>query len=237
MLDRRCNEDLVAVDGSPSMSHDHVIAPGDHVVRLAYLQGMREVDAIWGDPANADLRKQRPDPAVLAPGDVVHVPDAPVWRFDGLATGQEHEVVLDLAVAWLRVRLRHPSDAARAGKLATVTMEDPTSAGATVKQEMFETDSDGLVELELGPFTKTVELSIDEVRYVLHVAKLEPVETTRGLLARLANLGYDPGPLDGSGDPYARRSAYEEFQCDQGLTVDGDPGPKTRARLVEVHGA
>ena len=53
----------------------------------------------------------------------------------------------------------------------------------------------------------------------------------------IAGLGYDPGPLDGKGDEYARRSAYEEFQCDHGLEVDGDPGPKTLAKLVEIHGA
>jgi len=211
------------------MSHDHVIAPGDHIVRLAYLQGMRDVGLIWDDPANGELRKSRPDPAVLAPGDVVHVPDGPIWRFDNLPTGQEHTVVLDLVVPWLRVRLRHPSNAARAGKLATVVVDG--------EQKVFETDSDGLVEVELGPVTKTIELSIDEVQYVFRIAMLEPVETTRGLLARLTNLGYDPGPIDGSGDPYARRSAYEEFQCDQGLKVDGDPGPKTRAKLVELHGA
>jgi hypothetical protein len=217
------------------MAHDHVIAPGDHIVRLAYLQGMREPERIWDDPKNASLRKKRSDPAVLAPGDVVHVPDAPVWRFDNLATGQEHTVVLDLAVAWLRVRLRHPGGAARAGKLATVGIRE--EHGDKPETKVFETDSDGLVEVELGPFTQRIDLSIDEVLYVLHIARLEPVESTRGLLARLANLGYAPGAIDGAGDPYARRSACEEFQCDHGLKVDGDPGPKTRAKLVEVHGA
>jgi hypothetical protein len=211
------------------MAHDHKIARGDHVVRLAYLQGMRDVMLVWDDPANAALRKKRPDPAVLTPGDVVHVPDGPVWRFENLATGQEHTVILDLAVPWLRVRLQHPSAAARAGKLATVTEEGV--------QKVFETDSDGLVEVELGPSTKSVELTIDEVRYVLLIAHLEPVETTRGLLARLTNLGYAAGPIDGAGDAYARRSACEEFQCDHDLKVDGDPGPKTRAKLVEIHGA
>jgi len=32
------------------------------------------------------------------------------------------------------------------------------------------------------------------------------------------------------------RSAVEEFQCDQGLTVDGICGPQTQAKLKQVHG-
>lgn len=48
----------------------------------------------------------------------------------------------------------------------------------------------------------------------------------RALLAR----GYDPGPADGIA---GRRTeaAVRAFQRDAGLTVDGDPGPKTQAAL------
>jgi peptidoglycan hydrolase-like protein with peptidoglycan-binding domain len=34
----------------------------------------------------------------------------------------------------------------------------------------------------------------------------------------------------------AFRSAVEEFQCDHGLTVDGDCGAQTQAKLLSVHG-
>ena len=33
------------------------------------------------------------------------------------------------------------------------------------------------------------------------------------------------------------RSAVEEFQCDHGLSVDGEVGPKTQRALVDAHGA
>jgi peptidoglycan hydrolase-like protein with peptidoglycan-binding domain len=32
------------------------------------------------------------------------------------------------------------------------------------------------------------------------------------------------------------KSAVEEFQCDHGLAVDGKCGPKTQAKLEEIHG-
>lgn len=215
------------------MPYDHVIAAGDHLVRLAYLQGMRDPLVIWNDAANAVLRKQRPDPAVLAVGDAVYVPDGPPWIFEGLATGREHTVVVDLAVPWIRVRLQHPSRAPRAGKPCRAAFLDKEGR----ETKVFETDSDGLVEIEIGPFTELVEVEIDEEHYRLKVARLEPLETLNGVRQRLANLGYDPGPVSGKADDYALRSAVEEFQTDHGLTVDGVPGDKTQKHLAELHGA
>ena len=42
------------------------------------------------------------------------------------------------------------------------------------------------------------------------------------------------GGQQGSNDQF--RSAVEEFQCDQGLTVDGKCGPITQAKLKQAHG-
>ncbi len=211
------------------MAHDHVIAEGDHIVRLAYGQGMRDPMLIWADAANEALRAKRADPGVLAVGDTVHVPDGPVWVFDDLHTGQEHTVVVDLAVGRLRVRLRHPSDAARAGKPASVLVDG--------EEKLLATESDGLLEIEIGPFTREVAVSIDGRDYVLEVARLAPPDTLDGVRARLANLGYAPGPLTGKADDYLLRSAVEEFQHDHGSGVDGIPGPKTQQLLAEAHGA
>ncbi len=215
------------------MPYDHVIAAGDHLVRLAYLQGMRDPMLVWDDAANASLRKVRPNPAVLAVGDKVHVPDGPPWIFEGLATGREHTVIVDLAVPWIRIRLQHPSREPRAGKACRVAFLD----GGTEQAKVFETDSDGLVEIEIGPFTDVVEIEIDEEHYRLKVARLEPQDTNAGVRQRLENLGYDPGPVTGKPDDYALRSAVEEFQRDHGLTVDGVPGEKTQRKLAELHGA
>jgi murein L,D-transpeptidase YcbB/YkuD len=56
--------------------------------------------------------------------------------------------------------------------------------------------------------------------------------------SRLHNLGYlDRG--DWQVSPAAEltlRSAIEEFQCDEGLTVNGVADDATRARLVVRHG-
>ena len=67
------------------------------------------------------------------------------------------------------------------------------------------------------------------------VGYLDPVDTDTGKTARLANLGYYRGSLVDL-DPYEMNSAIEEFQCDQGINVDGDCGPATQAKLLAAHG-
>jgi N-acetylmuramoyl-L-alanine amidase len=71
--------------------------------------------------------------------------------------------------------------------------------------------------------------------FSLHIGELDPVDTFSGQQARLNNLGYFPGSSDQDDDPQFL-SAAEEFQCDHGLTVDGKIGPKTQAKLKQVHG-
>ena len=53
--------------------------------------------------------------------------------------------------------------------------------------------------------------------------------------ARLNNLGYRAGTTPIRPSP-SFRSAVEEFQCDEKLSVDGKCGPATQAKLRSVHG-
>ncbi|MEM9456674.1 MAG: hypothetical protein AAGF11_21030 [Myxococcota bacterium] len=67
----------------------------------------------------------------------------------------------------------------------------------------------------------------------VQLGELPPIEDPRGQRVRLDNLGYVA--VDVPKDEPAPWS-IEEFQCEHGLTVDGDCGPLTQAKLVEVHG-
>jgi hypothetical protein len=70
----------------------------------------------------------------------------------------------------------------------------------------------------------------------VRIGDLDPVNEETGQMARLANLGYYRASLD-KPDQDELLSAIEEFQCDNKLAVDGDCGPKTQAKLKEVHGS
>jgi Putative peptidoglycan binding domain len=67
------------------------------------------------------------------------------------------------------------------------------------------------------------------------IGHLDPVDTISGQQARLSNLGYFLGDIDGN-DASAFRIAVGEFQCEHGLTVDGICGSKTQAKLKDAHG-
>jgi hypothetical protein len=52
----------------------YVIKQGDFLLLLAHKFGF-DADTVWQDPSNADLSKLRSNPNVLAPGDVLYIPD------------------------------------------------------------------------------------------------------------------------------------------------------------------
>ncbi len=215
------------------MSTQHRIRPGDHLARLAYRHGHRTIDDIWQADENAELRAARLDPGVLAPGDVVVIPEAEPFEFHGLAVGRRHTLEVELPYPTLRIELAYANEAPVVGTDGAVEV---SFDGATA---VLQTDPAGAVELEVGPFTEKLEIVVRGRPLPCAVATLEPVDSFAGIHDRLVNLGYEPGGRRGrrSSDGVAFLSAVQEFQCDHGLKVDGDPGGDTQAALLEVCGA
>jgi peptidoglycan hydrolase-like protein with peptidoglycan-binding domain len=103
------------------------------------------------------------------------------------------------------------------------------------------TDSDGRIERNI-PTTAEDALLIFKDPQVpfdlgtrIKIGHLDPVEEVSGQKARLSNLGYFFTRDDGR-DEERFDHGIQEFQCDHGLTVDGVCGPKTQAKLKEIHG-
>src|SRR4051812_40525550 len=57
-------------------SRPYVVRQGDYTGRLATRFGV-DADTLWSDPANRELAQRRPNRDVLAPGDILHVPEVP----------------------------------------------------------------------------------------------------------------------------------------------------------------
>lgn len=71
--------------------------------------------------------------------------------------------------------------------------------------------------------------------YVIELRGLDPITEPSGVQARLANLGYGVGPIDGIIGPHTR-DAIARFQTDQkDLTVTGKPDDPTVQRLQSVY--
>jgi hypothetical protein len=71
------------------MPTTHLVEEGECPSSIAKRFGFRIWRTIYDDPSNATLRRKRPDPNVLAPGDVVMIPDREPRQEPG-ATGARH---------------------------------------------------------------------------------------------------------------------------------------------------
>ena len=218
------------------MSTRYVVKQGDHLTRIARAHGFDDFRIVWNDAENAELRQLRGNPNVLFPGDVVFVPDKEAKKESG-STNQRHRFVvnaqsLKLRVRWLDLSSKPLRDASVILSLDGTETRHVTNGEGQIEQPINQSADEGTIQFESDdlPFDKVIPIEV-------HVGHLDPVETESGQRARLDALGYDAGDPQQAGDKnLAFRSAAEEFQCDNGLTVDGKVRPKTRAKLKEVYG-
>lgn len=206
---------------------EYVVQQGDYLGSIAKRFGISDYRAIWNHPENAALRQRRGNPNVLFPGDRVFVPERDA-RSEDAASDQRHRFSLAAPRLKLRLELRDAYGQALADRDGQLEVEGVTQA--------VRTDAQGRLEAPLPAGAQLARLRVGERSWELHIGELDPVTEASGWRQRLGNLGYPAGSSDDADDPALKR-AVEEFQCDQGLAVDGICGPLTQARLVKVHGA
>jgi N-acetylmuramoyl-L-alanine amidase len=199
---------------------------------IAAAFGFADWEKIWNLPQNKDLRARRPDPSVLAEGDVVFIADSKPLEYT-LATGKRHRIVVQLPRVAIRPQLLHMDATPIAGAKYALTPAPKPMQG--------QTDGDGWLEqkvpIDANDLTLTVRLSddADGPCYVwrLAIGHLDPVDSDSGLQQRLSNLGYWPtGETDKAALPFGLRA----FQEDHDLDLTGEADQSTRDKLKEVHG-
>ena len=214
----------------------YTVKQGDHLSKIAEKNGFGDYRALWDHPQNSQLKQKRENPNVLYPGDVLYVPEKECKDESG-ATEQRHRFRVHSKNFVLRIVLKDFED------------EPVADAGCQLHLEgkvfSFRTDAHGRIEQTIPStadggvliFDDPAAVPFDE-RIHIKIGHLDPVDTTSGIQARLNNLGYDAGPVDGN-ESEQIRSAIEEFQCDTfkiASEVDGKCGPNTQSKLKKVHG-
>jgi len=204
----------------------YVVTQGECINSIAAEHGLFW-KAVWDCPENAGLRERRPDPNMLLPGDQVFVPELREENHDA-PVEDTHRFKRKGVPATLKVRLLNNGEPRRNEKW-TAIVDGKLVKGAT--------DDEGSMSLSLDPRLVSIVLELETgVNYVLKLAELDPLETISGVQARLNNLGYESGTVDGIQGPVTT-GAISRFQADNPpLDVDGIMGPKTRAKLKEVYG-
>lgn len=217
------------------MAQVHDVKQGECLSSIARRFGFRDWKKIYQHPMNADLRQKRPNPNVLHPGDRIFIP-AKETKVVARETEKTHPFRLKPSVTRLHLVLEDEAGRPRAGRRYKLLVDNKGFEG--------ETKPDGSIQHVIFAESRQGELLawLDDPpaerpshRFVLKLGHLDPIEEITGVQARLNNLGFDCGPVDGRAGPMTR-AAVRAFQEKHRLAVDGIPGPATKAKLVELHG-
>jgi N-acetylmuramoyl-L-alanine amidase len=212
----------------------HVVRPGECLSSIATSYGYRDWRIVYDHPQNAGFRAKRQNPNIILPNDEIFIPTkAEASRT--CATGQTHVFRLTAARTLLRLAPQDATWSLCPGRRFRLEVEGAPPTDGVIPD-------DGLIEVPIpsDAATGTLTVWIDEAHpdgqsWELRLGALDPVESMTGIQARLNNLGFDCGPVDGDCGPLTR-AAVRAFQERHGLTIDGIPGPLTQAKLEEVHG-
>ena len=220
------------------MAGYYTVKEGDHISGIAQRAGFADYNTLWNHPNNADLKALRQNPNVLFPGDSVYVPDLEK-RTEDRPTDQRHKFQLNTKPLELRLVLERFYSAPFANDTCLLRVD-------TTQSELTSDDT-GKIEEPISKTAVAGTLTVkDTITYQdktipvdrlinLKIGFLDPVTEVSGQRTRLANLGYYRSSSDAL-DQDEFRSAMEEFQCENGLVVDGICGPQTQAKLLSVHG-
>jgi hypothetical protein len=159
----------------------YVIKRGDFLALLAHQFGF-DADTVWNDPANDDLRKIRTDPNILAPTDVLYIPDPPDEPVThALTMGSTNSFTVTVPTMNVTFVFADPSCASQ----PYTVQELPDLTGMS-------SDSSGSITfttpIDIGMFT--VEFTGAGLSFTCGVGYLDPINTFSGVIQRLQNLGY-----------------------------------------------
>ncbi len=217
------------------MAETHRVEQGESLYTIAKKHGFPNWRVIYDDPANAELKKKRPNPQVLQPTDVVQIPDAA--KEPHLKVPLDKRTVITRTKKGfqsLRVVLLGHDRAPRTNTDYTLKFQGGELKGKS--------DGAGLVREEISVGAGDVTLQAEDDRWALQVGFLNPLasDTTdqgiEGAKARLKNLGYYVASVDG--EPKKDfTAALQQFQADRGLPQSGRLDDATRQKLLTVHGS
>jgi len=209
----------------------HIVLDGECLTSIAAHYGFEDGKRIMEHPQNAALKKKRPDGNQLHPGDELFVPE-PQQKTVTLATGARYRVTVTIPTRLLRIVFLDGAGEPMRG--APYTLK---AAGLELSGSL---DGNGVLEQKLPAEIARAEITVGGVKRKVLIGHLNPIsdtpdDGTTGVQARLSNLGYAPGKVDGDLGPKSQ-AAIKAFQAANGLEVTGELDQATRQKLVEIHG-
>ncbi|WP_438025581.1 peptidoglycan-binding domain-containing protein [Sorangium sp. So ce233] len=189
-----------------------------------------DAEEVWQHELNRELRASRASPNVLAPGDVLHIPEAPA-RPMRLARGTTNRYEGSLPRVPIRLQLEL-GDRPLADEPCVVT-----GAMETIETS---TDGEGMLSIEIAPHVSEVHVEVARrgLRFRALVGRLDPRDQESGVFERLVNLGYVVPEARMAGGEARRarlRRALTAFQRDRGIDPTGELDTETLDALRDAH--
>lgn len=197
----------------------HRVKTSQNLDDIARQYRIRRED-IWSAPENSELRETRKDPDVLCAGDVLFVPEQRCHAIP-VSTNIIHRFKLRRRTVPLCIRFCTGSSP-HAGVEAVLVVDDGPPQQITL-------ESDGILRARVLSTAVKAEVTLykdteAELRYVLELRALDPVQEPSGQKQRLKNLGFDDSP-----------EALRCFQRTAGLLESGALDADTQSALREQH--
>ena len=202
------------------------VKQGDTLASLGHSNGL-SWKSIWEDPRNRDLRSRRKHPNILAPGDEVFIPG--IYRKEiSASTEARHKFRFNGALSMFKMQFVNDQGESFAGEPYLLTIE-----GRHLRGKL---DENGWICVHIPPNARSGRIEIGEDGMIescnLLFGHLDPIEEISGVQARLQNLGYYGGPVDGQESPILAAS-IASFRSDEGLSEDGGIDEEFLRRLEE----
>jgi hypothetical protein len=215
---------------TPVGDGEYEVRQGECMASIAFEHGFLP-ETLWNHPGNAALKAGRKDKKILLPGDLVHIP-ALRERVETRPTDRRHRFVRKGTPEVLRIVMLDEDGEPRPS-LRYMVLAD----GTHVKSG--HSDAKGVIEAPIQPNARAGRLIINEGEseeiYDLGLGAIDPPSTVTGVQARLNNLGFSCGAVDGIEGSLTRR-AVRNFQESQNLKATGEIDDDMRAALLRKHG-
>lgn len=213
----------------------HTVRQQETVLQIARRTGV-PWKKIWDHPDNRELKQQRDEnPDILRPGDEVAIPEFEK-KEETCASDQKHRFRAELPMR--RIKLRILDEDGEPLENHTYKLEWP----GEVREGDASEPIDELIPVTIKKATLKIldEDKIVQWEWPLSLDELDPVkddddDKVSGVQARLGNLGYEAGTVDGKLDDELRK-AIEEFQDDNDMDRTGEPADIIE-KLEELYGS
>jgi len=213
--------------------NSHTIKKGECLSSIAEIYGFHDPDIIYNHSDNAQLKAKRSNPNVLCKGDKVNIPDKIEKKMPG-ADAQKHKFKAKGIRTHLRFLIEDFDGTSLANKsyvleVGSEIYKGKTTGAGLIEQKVLAVETQGRLTVWLD------DKETSSLMWPLEIGSLEPHDEVCGIQARLNNLGFDSGKVDGIVGPKTN-AAVETFKRKNGLADNDTIDDETKNKLKQVYG-